>query len=141
MSTLPTSSERTDTVLTLAKTRAAAYADAGNLEMAYKALLRGVQSAQRVNNSSDAGTTLAGLWAMPATKAGLLGGTAAIAAAVNRSKSKSKKKVESSSTLSGPATSSSDSSASRRGRFRRPRTTNKTTTVSEPTVTTAKLGD
>jgi hypothetical protein len=121
MPTLPTSGERTDSALTLAKTRAAAYADAGKMDSAYKALLRGVQHAQRVNNASQAGTTLAGLWAIPTMKAGVLGVTAAIAAVVARSKLRTK--GESDATPSGPSTdpstSPSEVSASRPRRFRR----------------------
>jgi hypothetical protein len=142
MPTLPTACERTDTALTLAKTRAAAYADAGNLEMAYKALLRGVQSAQRVNGATKVGTAVAGLWAMPAVKAAVLGGPALIATAVTRSKSKSKSKSKSGtgSTPGDPSTSSLESSASAgwRGRFqRRPGTTDETAAapVSSASVT------
>jgi hypothetical protein len=120
MPKLPTSSERTDTALTLATTRAAAYADAGKMEMAYKALQRGVQSAQRVNNAGRIGTALAGLWAMPAVKAGVLGGVAAITAVVTRSKSKPMSDASKAASASGdPATSSMDSSVQRRNRFLR----------------------
>jgi hypothetical protein len=142
MPTLPTSSERTDTALTLAKTRAAAYADAGKMDSAYKALLRGVRSAQRVNNASKAGTTLAGLWAMPTMKAGVLGATTAIAAVVTRSKSKTKAKSDAtpSDPSTDPSTSTSDVSASRPPRFRRrPRPTDHAA-VSQTTMT-SKLDD
>ena len=121
MPTMPTASERTDTALTLARTKAAAYADAGNMEMAYRALLRGAQSAQRVVNSSQTRTFLAGLWAMPAVKTGLLGGAAAVTAAVSRSKSKPNRKSnkKAKSARSKWASPSSDTSVKSRSRFRR----------------------
>lgn len=139
---LPTSSERTDTALTLARTKAAAYADAGKMEMAYRALLRGVQSAQRVNSSSQTGTALAGLWAMPAVKALVLGGAATIAAAVTRSKAQPKAKPKSerksrakSTATSGDPASPSESSVQPRSRFRRrPRANDEVTTVPDPSV-------
>lgn len=56
--------------------------------MAYKTLLRGVHSAQRVNNSGQTTAALAGLWAMPAVRTSVLGAAAAVTAAVSRAKSK-----------------------------------------------------
>ncbi len=89
MPSLPTSNERIDTVLTLARTKAAAHADDGDPQKAYKALLRGVQSAQRANSRGRTGTVLRGLWAIPTVKAVVLGVAPALIAAVTRSKSKS----------------------------------------------------
>ena len=89
MAQLPTPNERIDAVLDLARTRASAYADDGNPEMAYKTLLRGVRSAQRANNSGQTGLVVRTLWANPAVKVTLLGATPALIAAVTRSRSKS----------------------------------------------------
>ena len=138
MPVLPTTNEQIDSVLTQAKTRASAYAANGNLEMAYKALLRGVQSAQRKNNAGQAGTVLRGLWATPAGKGVALAAIPGVLGVLTRSKSKSKSKSkwksasESGSTSGDTVDSSMDSSAQERSRFRlRPRTNGRVVVVSE----------
>jgi hypothetical protein len=110
MPMLPTTNEQIDSVLTHARTRASAYADDGNLEMAYKALLRGVRSAQRKNSAGQTGTVLRRLWAAPAVKTLVLTAVPGIVAALTRSTSNSKS--GSSGTYPG------DSSTPRRSRLR-----------------------
>lgn len=83
---IPTTNERVDKVLTLARSRAAFYADADNPVMAYKTLLNGVVSAQRTNNSGRVGSLLGGLWAMPAVKVSLMSLTTVAIAALSRSR-------------------------------------------------------
>ena len=112
MPVLPTKNEQIDTVLTHARMRASGYADDGNLEMAYKALLRGVQSAQRRNNAGQTGTVLRRLWAAPAVKALVLTAVPGIVAALTRSKSTSKSKSGGNGAYPG------DSSTARRSRLR-----------------------
>jgi hypothetical protein len=126
MPLLPTANEQIDSVLTQAKTRASAYAADGNVEMAYKALLRGVQSAQRKNNAGQAGTVLRGLWGTPAVKGVALAAIPGVLGVVTRSKSKAKagsksmagSEPESASTSGDPVESSVEPSAQERSRFR-----------------------
>jgi hypothetical protein len=82
---IPTTNERVDKVLTLARRRAASYADADNPVMASKTLLNGVVSAQRTNNSARVGSLLGGLWAMPVGKVSLISLTTVAIAARGRS--------------------------------------------------------
>jgi hypothetical protein len=120
MPSLQTSKERIDTVLTLARTRAGAHADEGNAERAYRALLRGVQSAQRANSRGQTGTVLHGLWAMPAVKAVMLGSAGAVIAALTWSKGKSRSASVSETSASDAPDSAADSAIpQQRKRFRR----------------------
>jgi hypothetical protein len=112
MSVLPTKNQQIDSVLAHARTRASTYADNGNPEMAYKALLRGVQSAQRRNNAGEMGTMLRRLWAAPAVKTLVLTAVPGIVASLARSTSKSTSKS------GGTGTYSKDSSTPRRSRLR-----------------------
>jgi hypothetical protein len=126
MPLLPTANEQIDSVLTQAKTRASGYAADGNLEMAYKALLRGVQSAQRKNNAGQAGTVLRGLWATPAVKGVALAAIPGVLGVVTRSKSRAAAGSKSmagsepkpASTPGDPVESSVEPSAQERSRFR-----------------------
>jgi hypothetical protein len=154
MTRLPTSSERTESALAAARTRAAGYADAGKWDLAYRVLLSGVGSAQRANRGGQLATALAGLWTLPGAKATVLGGSAAIAAAVARTKSKSQAKPaksrksakytprwttrgKSTTDVGSPATSVPDSSAPTARRFRRrPRAT--PAVITGPDVTTTE---
>jgi hypothetical protein len=109
MPVLPTTNDQIDSVLTRARTRASGYADEGNLEMAYKALLRGVQSAQRKNNAGQMGAVVSRVWATPAVRGLVLTAVPGILAARTRSKSKS--------TSGSTGTQLGDSSTPRRARL------------------------
>jgi hypothetical protein len=98
---IPTTDERVDKVLTRARSSAAFYADADNPAMAYRTLLSGVVSAQRINSSGRVGSLLGGLWAMPAVKVSLISLTAVAIAAMGRSR-------RSSSDASTPAQKASE---------------------------------
>jgi hypothetical protein len=86
---IPTTTERVDNALSLARSKAAAYAEADNPVMAYKTLLSGVVSAQRTNASGRVGSLLGGLWAMPAAKVSLVGLTTVAIAALTRARRRS----------------------------------------------------
>jgi hypothetical protein len=116
MPMLPTKNDQIDSVLTHARTRASAYADDGNVEMAYKSLLRGVQSAQRRNNAGQVGTVLRRLWAAPAVKAVVLTAVPGLIGVLTRSKSKSKPKRGEAGTYSGNASTPRTSRLRLRGR-------------------------
>jgi len=118
MALLPTANERIDAVLNLARTRAATHADSGNLELAYRTLLRGVRTAQRTNNSSSAGMLLRRVWATPGVKTTTLGAAPALAAAFGLTRRSKSGGTGAPATSSDASRSTLDSSGQKRARFR-----------------------
>jgi hypothetical protein len=115
---IPTTNERVDKLLTLARSKAAGYADAENPAMAYRVLLSGVRSAQRTNNSGRAASLLGGLWTMPAVKAGAVGLITVAVAALTRSRTKSSDGSSAAEDASEQPTPATTDASSTKRRFR-----------------------
>jgi hypothetical protein len=118
MALLPTAHERIDAALNLARTRAAAHAESGNSELAYRTLLRGVRTAQRTNNSSSSGMLLRRVWATPGVKTTALGAAPVVAAAVGLLRKSKSSGTGSPARSSDASMTSLDSSGQKRARFR-----------------------